>query len=63
MLLFVRLGVQFVGMHEAMRHGDVGVMKQVLDCLTSQFIEGEHHKYATELMDISCGYGRLSYGK
>ena len=56
MLLFVRLGVQFVGMYEAMRRGDVGVMERVLDCLTSQFIGGEHHQYATELMDISCGF-------
>ena len=56
MLLFVRLGIQFIGMYEAMRRGDVGVMQGVLDCLTAQFIGGDHHKYATELMEISCGF-------
>lgn len=56
MLLFVRLGIQFIGMYDAMRRGDVGVMQGVLDCLTAQFIGGDHHKYATELMEISCGF-------
>ena len=56
MLLFIRLGIQFIGMYDAMRRGDVGVMQRILDCLTAQFIGGDHHKYATELMDISCGF-------
>ena len=49
MLLFVRFGVQFIGVYDAIRQRDVGVMQRILDCLIALVI-------TISMLDISCGF-------
>lgn len=56
LLLFTRLGVQFVGLYKATRRGKVGVVQSVMDSLGPQFLGAKQHKYAWELFEVGCGF-------